>query len=184
MKKSTRLKISLPQIVSRDDAEAIVGEIALATINQIRTTARMDAEIAAVRKRYEGNLSVIAADLKAKTETLHAWAEANPQEFGKKKSVEFTQGTIGFRTGTPRLALLNRKWNWESVLAGLQQLLPAFVRFKPEVDKEALLAQRDEEIIRTMLPRFGMKVVQDEGFFVEPKLTEVETRQTASQEAA
>jgi phage host-nuclease inhibitor protein Gam len=175
-----RIKIKLPQISTRIEAEAAVGEIALTVLNQKKLTGQMDAEIAGIRKSYEGNLSAIESDLEIKTEALRIWAEAHPEEFPKgRKSIEFVQGLIGFRTGTPKLALLNRRWNWDKVLESVRTYLPAFVRDHPEVDKEALLNQRDEPIIEQTLPLCGMKVVQDEGFYVEPRLTEVETRQTA-----
>ncbi len=84
-------------------------------------------------------------------------------------------GTLGFRTGTPALKLLSRAWNWQKVLEACQFILPAFIRNKPEIDKEQIIAQRDE--LREFLPKVGLKVDQGESFFVEPKLTEVETRQ-------
>jgi len=175
-----RIKIKLPQISTREEAETTVGKIAMAIINKTNITSRMDKEIAAVRERYEGNLTAIDADVEASTEALRIWAEGNPDQFPKgRKSLDFVQGTIGFRTGTPALALLNRKWTWEKVVTALQERLPAFLRDKPEVDKASLLNQRDEPIIKENLPLVGLKVTQDEGFFVEPKLTKVETRQVA-----
>ena len=84
---------------------------------------------------------------------------------------------VGFRTGTPKLALLNRQWTWEKVLAAVRQLLPNFIRETPTVDKEALIAQRDDQNLQYALPLCGMKIVQDESFYVEPKIEEVETRE-------
>jgi phage host-nuclease inhibitor protein Gam len=180
-----RIKIKLPQISTREEAETAVGQIALAIINKTNLTSQMDEEVANARKKYEGNLTAIDADVEAKTEALRIWAEANPDAFPKgRKSLDFVQGTIGFRTGTPALALLNRKWNWDKVTKALQERLPAFLRDKPEMDKASLLAQRDEKIIAENLPLVGLKVTQDEGFFVEPKLTKVESRQVVETQKA
>ena len=82
----------------------------------------------------------------------------------------------GFRTGTPRLVLLNRKWNWALVLEKVQALLPNFIRNKPEIDKEALISQRAE--LAEFLPMVGVKVTQAEAFFVEPKLENLENATT------
>jgi phage host-nuclease inhibitor protein Gam len=178
-----RIKIKLPQISSRVEAEATVGEIANCILNRIKLTAQMDARIVEVRKAYEMNLSAIESFVESKTEALRIWAEANPQEFPKdRKSIDLVQGIIGFRTGTPKLVPLNRRWTWEKILTALQTYLPAFLRDRPEIDKASILAQRDEPLIKETLPLVGLKVVQDEEFYVEPKLTEVETRQTAHAE--
>jgi len=183
--KTTRQKITLHEITTRDEAESFVGQIALLTIHQIRDTAKMDSEIAAIRTKYEYSLAVIAAELKTHTDTVRAWAESNPGEFSKgRKSITFVQGTIGFRTGTPKLALLSRLWNWDKVHKALISLGLAkdYVRTKEEVDKEAILAAAaqnpDKEGARIACAAFGTKVIQEETFFVDPTLTEVETRQT------
>lgn len=172
-----RIKQKLIAIGSRAEAEAVVGEIARITLHNIETTAKRDAEIEAIRARYQPALSIGEKDLKERTAALCAWAEANPAEFGKAKSIKFVGGTLGFRTGTPKLALLNRSWNWEKVTAAVAGLLPNFIRNKPEVDKEAMLGQRDE--LGEYLVNVGLKVTQDEGFYVEPNITAVETRQVA-----
>jgi phage host-nuclease inhibitor protein Gam len=182
--KKPRIKIKLPTVASRDEAEALVGEIQLITANQLRTSATMDAQLAHVRERYEGNLAAYAEALKTKTDALRAWAEANPDEFPKgRKSIQFVHGTIGFRTGTPKLALLNRVWNWDKVHKMLITLGLAkdYVRTKEEVDKEAIIAAAsknpDPEGARLACAVFGTKVVQDESFFVEPLITDVAIRQ-------
>ena len=110
-----------------------------------------------------------------KTDLLCAWAEANPGQFPKdKKSIALLAGTLGFRTGTPKLALLSRRFNWEIVLANVQRLIPKFIRNKPEIDKEAILAERDNETLLTAITGCGLKITQDESFYVEPNLTETE----------
>lgn len=175
-----RIKVKLPQISTRIEAEAAVGHIAQLVLNRKSITANMDEQIVAVRSRCEGSLSEIETLLDATTEALRIWAQAHPEEFPKdRKSIDLVQGVIGFRTGTPKLVPLNRRWTWEKITTALRTYLPAFLRDHPEVDKEAILAQRDEQAIKEALPLVGLKVVQDEGFYVEPKLTKVETRQVA-----
>lgn len=180
MKKS-RIKVALPTIASREEAEAVMNELACVANNQRRITAQRDAAVLAINQRFESPLAECDQALAAKTDALRVWAETNPDQFPKgRKSIEFVSGVLGFRTGTPKLALLSRAWNWEKVCEKVQHYLPNFIRSKPEVDKEAIIAQRAE--IECVLPKCGVKVVQGESFFVEPKLTEVESRQT--QEAA
>lgn len=177
--KNKRIKVQLPTVTTREDAEAVMNEIALIANNQRKLIADRDAEVLKINERYEASLSVCAENLTAKTDALRVWAETNPDQFPKgRKSIDFVSGNLGFRTGTPKLALINRSWKWETVTNAVCSYLPNFIRSKPEVDKEAIIAQRDDEAIQFALPKCGIKVVQGESFFVEPKLTEVETRQT------
>jgi phage host-nuclease inhibitor protein Gam len=185
--KKTRLKIKLQSIQTRDEAEAIVNEIAITTINLLRHSNNMDRELEEVRRGYQCGLTQFTETLKEKTELLRAWAEANPTEFPKdKKSIKFVSGTLGFRTGTPKLALLNRKWSWDRVLKAIMSLGMAdqFIRTKEEVDKDAILSSAaqnpDKDGATLACAAFGTKVIQEESFFVDPTLTEVETRQAVA----
>jgi len=181
MSKKSRIKVVLPSISSREEAEAVMNDLAMTANNQRRVTALRDAAVLAINQKFEAQLAACDQTLAAKTDALRVWAETNPGEFPKgRKSIAFLSGTLGFRTGTPALALLSRAWNWKKVTAAVERLLPNFIRNAPEVDKEAILSQRDE--LKEFLPACGIKVAQGESFFVEPKLTEVESRQT--QEAA
>jgi phage host-nuclease inhibitor protein Gam len=167
-----RIKVALPTITTRDEAEAVMNELALAANNRRKLNTQLDAAILKLKENIAPALAECDDAIKTKTDILLAWAQANPEQFGKKKSIEMLAGTLGFRTGTPKLVLLSRAFTWEKVLENVQRLIPAFVRGKPEIDKEAILAQRDEETLQHALKACGMKVVQDEGFFVEPKLTD------------
>jgi phage host-nuclease inhibitor protein Gam len=177
-----RIKVKLPNISTREEAEGVVSEITFLTAQQIKLTAQMDGELSKVREKYETNLGDLAEELKLKADTVRAWAETNPDQFPKgRKSIEFVQGTIGFRTGTPKLSLLSRAWTWEKVLAAVKGIRwpinLEFVRKKEEVNKETILAEAGKHISPEDLKRIGVKIVQEESFFIEPKLTEVETRQ-------
>ena len=91
-------------------------------------------------------------------------------------------GILGFRTGTPKLTLLSRVFNWVRVLALVEEHQPGFIRLKKEVDKEGLLTLHSQATDRAVadaeLKRMGLKVTQEESFYIEPNLTELEPRQT------
>ena len=168
----SRIKIPLPLISSRTEAEAVMNDLSLAANNRRKLAARMDAAILKIQDEAAPGIALCDDSIKAKSDALRAWAEANPAEFGKKKSIEFLAGTLGFRTGTPKLALLSRAWNWDKVLDVLKgsAMYQKFVRTKQEVDKERVLAEAGAGCFD---PGYcGTKVVQDESFYVEPKLTE------------
>ena len=92
--------------------------------------------------------------------------------FVKRKSLDTTHGTLGFRTGTPKLKTL-KGFTWASVTNLLQEFLPNYVRTVTEPAKDKLLADRDDEIVQKSLGKVGLMVVQDESFFVEPKKEEL-----------
>ena len=88
--------------------------------------------------------------------------------FAKKKSLEMVHGTIGFRTGTPKLKTL-KGFTWASAKNLVCEFLPAFIRTTEEIAKDKLLADRDVEGMTEKMAQCGIMVAQDETFYVEPK---------------
>ena len=180
--KKTRIRIV--EKITRDEAEGYVNEVALAENRRRVLNAEMDEKILAIRERYGPDLEICSEHLKNLSLLLQTWAEANPQEFANKKSVEFPAGKVGFRTGTPKLKTVTG-WTFARVLEKLQSLKwgAAFVRVKTEVDKEGIIAQVGQGLLQPAeLREIGVKVEQDESFFIEPDLTPFSNRVT--QEAA
>jgi phage host-nuclease inhibitor protein Gam len=180
MKKNNRIKHIAPVIKTRVEAEETLGEIRRLTIERNFLNADREAQIKAIDDRFAPELSELNQELESATEHLRIWSEANPSEYGKLKSLELPHGTMGWRTGTPSLKTLTG-WTWDRVLEKLKELkaLAHYIRTKEEVDKQAIIGDRDgigQEMLRTI----GVKVVQSESFFVEPKLDEVENRQTTA----
>jgi phage host-nuclease inhibitor protein Gam len=180
------MKIPLNSAVeTREDAERVATQLATYINAQKILVAKRDEEILGINKCYEGNLSDLGAKIAALTDSLCGWAQTNPAEFPQdRKSIKMTSGILGFRTGTPKLVLASRAWTWEKVLAALKSVatMKIFIRFKEEVDKEQILgmnsAAEDKAQWAAQLKTCGMVVKQEESFFFEPALTEVETRQT------
>lgn len=177
MQNRIKKNVSAP-VPTRAQVETLIGHIRGEKIRELRIQADREKQLKEVDEKFRADLNSISAAIQDKFAQVQSWAEANAEEFVMRKSLEFTHGTIGFRTGTPRLALLNRQWTWEKVLAALRRvpLWQKFIRTREEVDKDRLIAER--ELVAGVLPDFGVKVVQDESFFIEPKIEEVETRQS------
>jgi phage host-nuclease inhibitor protein Gam len=153
-------------VASRADAETTLGEIAVASAQRDKLRADVEGRLASIRQNYEGEIDALAKSIEEKSGLLQQWAEANPGEFAERKSIEFLHGRIGFRTGTPKLKTL-AGWTWDRVKGALTA---AFIRTKSDVDKEGLLgAFARGEVSDGDLRVAGVRVVQDETFFVEPK---------------
>jgi phage host-nuclease inhibitor protein Gam len=168
-----KIKKAINPIPSRDEMETLVADIRHLQIGVLRLTADREAYIKAIDDRIGPKLADRQSLIDEKTVLVQSWAESNPDEFAKRKSIELTHGTIGFRTGTPKLVLLSRAWNWAKALVAVQKHLPNFIRSAPEIDKEAIIAQRDE--LAEFLPTCGVKVAQGETFFLEPKIDDITT---------
>jgi len=170
--KTNRIKNTQPVIRTREALESLIGEIAALKNQQRLLTAAMDGQIQEIRGRYEAQLADQNEALEQKMERARVWSEANPQEFGAARSIETVHGALGWRTGQPALKTLPG-WTFDRVLQTLKSMgAPGYIRVKEEVHKQNLLSDRDA-IGPEKLREIGLRVVQEEAFFVEPKLTEV-----------
>jgi phage host-nuclease inhibitor protein Gam len=174
---ATRIKPSLIDIDTREDAERHVG-IAAGLQNQVNDLkVKMDNELLSVRKRYEGLVDTRSQELDRIVLSLESWANRNPQEFtAGRKSIEFVHGVIGFRTGTPKVKK-GRKFPSFEAIADVMAALPWARKYVKHaaatVNKEALIADRGQ-LTAEQLNTLGLQIVQDETFFVEPKVETLE----------
>ncbi len=152
--------------LGREDMEGIVRELCLASVRIDETTARMNEALARVRQKFEAELSALRQTFDEHFDIARAWADAHPEEFASRKSVVFVHGTLLYRTGQPALKTV-RGVTWEKVLSTLKLVKPEYVRVREEIDKELLLADRDE-LGAENLGTLGVRVEQAERFNVEP----------------
>ncbi len=165
----TREKKVVVSGVTRDQMEEAFG-LADAKIQGIN--AKMDAEITKIRDRNADALAEYQEQKDAAFDVLQTYAVENRDDlFTKRKSMETTHGILGFRTGTPKLKTL-KGFTWAAVLELLKRTKPEYVRTSEEVAKDKLLADRESEEMPELMRTVGIKVDQDETFFVEPKKEE------------
>lgn len=165
----TRLKTQ-GLIETRADAERLSGEVVDHQIEANRLTVEMDAKISDIKKQYEGSIDSEKKMIESKTLILNMWAEQNPDEFNGKKSIDFVHAVIGFRTGQPKVEKLKRL-TWAKVVQQMQKLTYGWDYLRerdPEVDKEKLIADRSKLTV-DKLNKMGLKITQDETFFIAPK---------------
>ncbi len=173
---SKRIKLTpraVPVPQSREQVEALVREICEAKTEERIAKAEMDTEIRAIKECYEQRLSGISEELTPMVEAVHAWAEAHPQDFAGKKSLELLHGIVGWRVSPPAIKPM-RGYTWSAVLDRLKALARGeYIRVKEEVNKDALLAARESEDLRGLY----CQVEQADEFFIDPKLTSVSARE-------
>lgn len=157
---------------TREEAEAAMRELCIAVCKLDALTAKMNEKLARVRGEFEADVSAMAetADLlKAK---VLSWADKNPQEFAKKKSVEMVHGVVGYRTAPPAVRLV-RGVTWDKAVSILETEYPELVRVKKEADKEGLIAARSI-IPAEKFAALGIRIEQAETPYVDVKKDSVE----------
>lgn len=166
------------QIRTRDEMESLIGEISSLKINEIKIKADLDTALQSVRERYESGLTAIGERLEEDMTAAREWAEDNYEEaFGARKSIEMLHATVGWRLGNPTLKTISG-WKWIHVLEELKRRgIAAYIRIKEEINKQAIIDDRDE-LGASALREMGVKIEQVDEFFVEPKLTDTERRET------
>jgi phage host-nuclease inhibitor protein Gam len=176
MSKKNRIKFkqTATALKSREEVETILGDIARVTLQRNQAQIQMDERITSIREQYEQIMAGANLCLEEKTELVRAWAEANPSEF-KGKSADFVHAAIGWRIGQPTLKTL-AGWTWDRVLETLKSFLPAYIRVKEEVNKQAIIADR-EGLTPEQLRAIGVRILQEESFYIDPKLSDLETKQ-------
>lgn len=163
-----RLK-STATIESRQQFDATVDEICKLQLDREQLITERDRLLAEVREEHDPRIEQIGSAIAAKILLCEKYATVHRETlFGKLKSASSSLAVFGFRTGNPKLVLLNRKWKWNDVLAALKgKERTDLIRRKEEADKDALKKLPDDE-----LAGFGLRIDQDETFFIEPKRDE------------
>lgn len=168
----TRTKKQVIANVTREEMEQSFANFAKADAKQQKITAEMDLQIAKIREKYADELETLQEEKDTAFDVMQTYAEENKDElFIKKKSLDLAHGTIGFRTGTPKLKTI-KKFTWGACLELVKEFLPSYVRTSEEIAKDKILADRENEDVADNMQRCGMQVVQDETFYVECKKEE------------
>lgn len=155
--------------VTSEQMETAFAEYATSDAKLAKINATIDVQMTAIREKYADDIAKLTEKKDKSFDVMQAFALANKEDlFGKKKSLESVHGTIGFRTGTPKLKTL-KGFTWASVTNMLKEYLPTYVRITEEPAKDKLLADREATEVLNMFSKVGIAVTQEETFFVEPK---------------
>lgn len=164
----SRTKKVLTGIVDRNGAEEAFALFAKASARANQITAKMDVEITRIREKYQADLTALGAEKEENFNKLMNYAENHRDDFGKKKSLDFTHGVIGYRTGQPS-PKTKKGYTWASVMNLMKEFMPDYIRLKEEPNKERLLADREDPKVASLFDKIGVYIDQSESFFVEPK---------------
>jgi phage host-nuclease inhibitor protein Gam len=163
-------------IRTREELEAAMTDYSEKHARLAGMVAALDVEIAQVRENHQAEISAATEALDEAEAGLGSWAALNPGEFAAKKSIDLIAGRIGFRTTPPAVALL-KGVKAEAAIAMLLdgELAALYTREAVTLDKEAILADHATgKVTDAQLRAHGLKVKQEERFFVEPAATKAD----------
>jgi len=171
MAKTKKLKApATPVPQTREQADALIGEIGAAQRSIDEIAARLEEDIARLKQLAAAAAAPYAARIEAHFAAVTAWASANKDALleGKRRSVELPQGVIGWRWGNPTVKIARGKE--DDVVATLQRLrLNKLLRVEVSVDKPAVLKYRG--LIEGIE---HITIEQAENFFLKPLAVEAE----------
>lgn len=181
MSKSTRIKTqALPVPKTAAQAEQLLADIGRAQRQVSTIENRMNDRLAKIKQEFEEQAKPLNDEIEQKFAALHAWAEANKGELlkGKAKTAKLATGELSWRTTPPSVAIRSVKVVLE-ILKKQKKLYKQFVRTKPEINKEAILA--NPEMVKDISQ---IKIVKKEEFAAKPYESEIEKVETVNKEAA
>lgn len=158
--------------MSREEIGNHVGEFTRAKIHADKLTAQMNIELDRVRAKHAEQIEAAQKTAALHAQVIEAWAEGNKDLFDNTRTMEFARGFVGFRLGN--FKIVTPKGITQQDAAEMLAKLPwgsRFIRQTIELDKQALIAARDE-LTAAQTAKAGIAIVQEEKFFLEAKQDE------------
>jgi len=143
--------------------------------------AAMNARIQKIRDEFD------QATIEARKEKLviesdiEVFCRSNKHEFEKSRSRDFVHGVVGFKFNPPKVSILNRKSTIKTAMELIKRIFDGkYVRSKEEIDKELILADYAAGSLKDgNLAAVGLKVDQDETFYIAIKWDQIEQKSAA-----
>lgn len=167
---ATRMKKVVVATPSEAEAREELKAYAQSQSKLKKIEAEIELAVQKIRDRHKSNIANLMEQRDMSFEKLKAYAEGNRETlFTRKKSIDWGFGVLGYRIGTPKVEKI-RGVTWDALLGLLKGAgFDRFVRAKEDVDKEKIIASREDIEVMANLGKLGISVVQDETFFVEAK---------------
>lgn len=155
--------------VTREEAEYALGVYAKAQAKAEEIVAKIEQLCTDIRSQYADALAAEQSEAEEAFNVLQSYATEHRAElFKTRRSLDMAHGTIGFRTGQPRLKTL-RGFTWASALELVREFMPSYIRTTEEIAKDRLLADARCQEAPEQMERCGICMVQDETFYVTRK---------------
>ena len=168
---ATRAKKVLITSVSHEEAEQAMAVFAQSNTQLKLIESRMEEEKQQVDNKFMSDITRLKDAMEEQVKTLQVYGQQYKDNW-KGKSLAMLHGKIGFRTGNPKL-IKDRKFTWDAVTELLRKAFPSFIRTTYEINKEALIAHREQQEFAKIKDSCYVDVVQEETFYVEANTEEL-----------
>lgn len=162
---ATRAKKILITNVSHEEAEQAMASFAQCNTQLKQIESQMEEEKQQIDNKFLGEITRLKDSMEEQVRLLQVYGQQYKDSW-KGKSLALLHGKIGFRTGNHKL-IKDKKFTWDAVTELLKKAFPGFVRTTYEINKEALIAYRDEKEFEKIKEGCYVDVVQEESFYVE-----------------
>lgn len=171
---ATKKNSNKTTIRTAEELGGVLGEYAQAVLEREALENAMEERIRQLREECRARLEELKASEKALLDDMAAYCSLHPEAFPQgRKSLDLAHGTVGFRTGLPKVALKRGLREEDLVARLMEDGVQGLLRTSPELDRDAALRdfaeggaawRRDEA--------YGIRVTQSERFFAEIKREE------------
>ncbi len=140
--------------------------------------AEMNLKIQQTKERYEEETKDVRQAKVEIEKDIESFCVLNKAEFIKHRTKSLANGVIGFRTNPPKVSLLNRKYNLNTVVELVKRIFPGkYIRTKEELNKdEILLDMASEKLNDEKLAGIGLKIDQDETVVIDINWEELKSQ--------
>lgn len=171
----TKTKTKIPAIIitSRESLDATIAEIVQTKLRLAELTAAMELDIAAVQERHQRHILDLEKQLAAQEAGAYVYCTAHRRNlFGDdRKSIETPLATVGFEWNPPYVEKLAKGDTEKAIahrLASTEWGADYVIDADPTLSKKKLIADR-EKLSESQLATVGIRICQDEQFFIRPK---------------
>lgn len=161
------MKKNKPEMTQIDFAE-LCEAVAQAKRDLEADCIQMATETAEVEKRHADKQSMLQEKISAGEKLARKFAKKSPGLFGEKRSIDLVGCRVGYRLGN-WVCSLPKGFTLKDLAQAMRSLPWArqYVRTVYEVDKEALIADRDK-LAPEQLAELGVTIDQEDRFFIDP----------------
>ena len=168
MPRAKKIKVDVSGITV-EDIDRLADEVAAIDLKVEEYENTRDGKIQDIRETWAARLKPLLGARAEKVALAKTWADENKDQFQKPRTRSTALASYGWRWGQWRVTAA-RGVKIATALARLLTYkdLRQYTRIKREIDKEALIRDR-EKLDTATRKRAGIRIEQKEDFFIEAK---------------
>jgi phage host-nuclease inhibitor protein Gam len=169
-KKPSPPKTYVPPIETIEGLNARANQLIEMKSRLAAHQAELDTRIAELKTAFDADHRELMQEIDAVVTCCHLYCSTHPELFpAEKRSLDFGNARVGFRTNPWKVEMTIKKDTWENVAIRISERNwgDPYVRETVEVNKDALIANR-KELTPEQLKTVGIDITQGETFYIAP----------------